>query len=47
MLRAIADGESYTLPPTIEDPTTIDLAKTALTSLGYATAKLEVKSEAR
>jgi len=47
VLRAIADGESYTLPPTIEDPTTIDLAKTALTSLGYATAKLEVKSEAR
>jgi propionyl-CoA synthetase len=29
-MRQIADGEPYKVPPTIEDPTTLDLLKTAL-----------------
>ncbi len=35
-IRRLADGEQFDMPPTIEDPTALDVARTALRSLGYA-----------
>jgi propionyl-CoA synthetase len=35
-MRLIADGEEYTVPPTIEDPTALDEVTDALRRLGYA-----------
>jgi propionyl-CoA synthetase len=35
-MRRIADGEPYTVPPTIDDPATLDEIRTALELLGYA-----------
>jgi propionyl-CoA synthetase len=35
-MRRIADGEPYTLPPTIDDPAALDEIRTALQTLGYA-----------
>jgi propionyl-CoA synthetase len=37
-MRRIADGEPYTVPPTIDDPATLDEVRTALELLGYARA---------
>lgn len=37
-MRRIADGEPYTMPPTIDDPATLDEIRLALESLGYARA---------
>ncbi|MBS9777914.1 MAG: AMP-binding protein [Gammaproteobacteria bacterium] len=34
-MRAMADDEPYTFPPTIEDPTTLDEIKKGLRKLGY------------
>jgi propionyl-CoA synthetase len=35
-MRKIADGETYTVPATIDDPTTLDEIGEALRSIGYA-----------
>jgi propionyl-CoA synthetase len=35
-MRQIADGEPYRMPPTIDDPATLDEVKLALEHLGYA-----------
>jgi propionyl-CoA synthetase len=35
-MRQIADGEPYRVPPTIDDPATLDEVKLALERLGYA-----------
>ncbi|HET8621925.1 MAG TPA: propionyl-CoA synthetase [Gemmatimonadales bacterium] len=35
-MRQIADGESYKVPPTIDDPATLDEVRVALEQLGYA-----------
>jgi len=35
-MRQIADGEAYRVPPTIDDPATLDEVKAALERLGYA-----------
>jgi propionyl-CoA synthetase len=35
-MRRIADGEPYTVPPTIDDPATLEEIRTALELLGYA-----------
>ena len=35
-MRTIANGEPYTIPPTIDDPATLDEITVALKSLGYA-----------
>jgi propionyl-CoA synthetase len=35
-MRQIADGESYRMPPTIDDPATLDEVRLALEHLGYA-----------
>jgi propionyl-CoA synthetase len=35
-IRKIADNEDYKMPATIDDPTTLDEMKTALTTIGYA-----------
>jgi propionyl-CoA synthetase len=35
-MRQIADGEAYRVPPTIDDPATLDEVKVALGRLGYA-----------
>jgi propionyl-CoA synthetase len=37
-MRRIADGEPYTVPPTIDDPATLDEIRAALERLGYARA---------
>jgi propionyl-CoA synthetase len=37
-MRRIADGDPYTIPPTIDDPATLDEIRLALESLGYARA---------
>jgi propionyl-CoA synthetase len=34
-MRKIADGEQYTLPSTIDDPTTLDEIEVALKTIGY------------
>ena len=34
-MRKIANGETYEIPPTIEDPTILDEIKSALATLGY------------
>ncbi|MCI0457563.1 MAG: hypothetical protein L0Z62_11385, partial [Gemmataceae bacterium] len=35
-MRQIADGEPYRVPPTIDDPATLDEVRSALERLGYA-----------
>ncbi|WP_159716474.1 propionyl-CoA synthetase [Geminicoccus flavidas] len=35
-IKKIADGKEWTMPPTIEDPSTLDDIRTALQELGYA-----------
>jgi propionyl-CoA synthetase len=35
-MRQIADGEPYRIPPTIDDPATLDEVRSALERLGYA-----------
>jgi len=35
-MRQIADAEPYRVPPTIDDPATLDEVRTALERLGYA-----------
>lgn len=35
-MRSIANGEPFTIPPTIDDPAALDEATAALRSLGYA-----------
>jgi len=35
-MRKIADAEPFTIPPTIDDPATLDVVAEALRSLGYA-----------
>jgi len=35
-MRRIADGEPFQVPPTIDDPTTLDEIRTVLEQLGYA-----------
>ncbi|MBK6307780.1 MAG: propionyl-CoA synthetase [Gemmatimonadetes bacterium] len=35
-MRKIADGEAFAVPPTIDDPATLDEVRVALQSLGYA-----------
>jgi propionyl-CoA synthetase len=35
-MRRIADGEPYTVPPTIDDPATLEEIRTTLELLGYA-----------
>jgi hypothetical protein len=35
-LRRIADGESYTIPATIDEPTLLDDVSEALQAIGYA-----------
>ena len=35
-MRQIADGEAYRMPPTIDDPATLDEVRAVLESLGYA-----------
>jgi propionyl-CoA synthetase len=35
-MRRIADGDPYTVPPTIDDPATLDEIKATLEQLGYA-----------
>jgi propionyl-CoA synthetase len=35
-MRRIADGDPYTVPPTIDDPAALDEIRSALESLGYA-----------
>jgi propionyl-CoA synthetase len=35
-MRRIADGEEYSIPATIEDPTTLDEIQHALGEIGYA-----------
>jgi len=35
-MRAIADSNEYTVPPTIDDPRTLDEIADALKTLGYA-----------
>jgi propionyl-CoA synthetase len=35
-MRMMADGEEYTVPPTIEDPAALDDIEQALHGLGYA-----------
>ncbi len=35
-MRKIADGDAYAVPPTIDDPATLDEIRVALQSLGYA-----------
>jgi propionyl-CoA synthetase len=37
-MRRIADGDPYRMPPTIDDPATLDEVKAALEKLGYARA---------
>ena len=37
-IRRLADGESFDTPPTIEDPAALEVARVALTSIGYARA---------
>ncbi|MYF05713.1 MAG: propionyl-CoA synthetase, partial [Holophagales bacterium] len=34
-MRRIADGESWTVPPTIDDPAILDEIEQTLTELGY------------
>jgi propionyl-CoA synthetase len=36
-MRQIADGEPYRVPPTIDDPATLEEVRVALGRLGYAT----------
>ncbi|MBI5524399.1 MAG: propionyl-CoA synthetase [Desulfarculus sp.] len=38
-MRKIADAAAYTVPSTIDDPTSLDEIKTALLSIGYAQAQ--------
>ncbi len=35
-MRKIADGETYSVPPTIDDPTSLGEIETALKQIGYA-----------
>jgi propionyl-CoA synthetase len=35
-MRQIADGEPYRMPPTIDDPATLDEVRAVVESLGYA-----------
>jgi len=35
-MRKIADGESYTVPSTIDDPVILDEIKDSLSSIGYS-----------
>ena len=35
-MRAIADSNEYTVPPTIDDPRTLEEIAEALRALGYA-----------
>ncbi|WP_434940451.1 propionyl-CoA synthetase [Shewanella sp. HL-SH8] len=37
-MRKIADNQEYTVPATIEDPQTLDIARNTLTRMGYANA---------
>ncbi|GAA5193276.1 propionyl-CoA synthetase [Ferrimonas gelatinilytica] len=39
-MRKIADNQDYVVPATIEDPTTLDLVRHALTRLGYGHASI-------
>jgi propionyl-CoA synthetase len=34
-MRRIANGEPWTLPPTIDDPATLEEIRAALAALGY------------
>jgi propionyl-CoA synthetase len=43
-MRRIADGEEYTTPPTIEDPTVLAEIEAALRRIGYAKRSVEVRS---
>jgi propionyl-CoA synthetase len=38
-MAKIADGESWNMPATIDDPAILDEIKTALQSIGYAGGK--------
>ena len=38
-MAKIADGESWTMPATIDDPIILDEIATALKSIGYAAAQ--------
>jgi len=35
VMRKMADGKEYTVPPTIDDPAILDEIKTALEGVGY------------
>jgi propionyl-CoA synthetase len=40
--RRIADGEEYTIPPTIDDPAVLDEMRDALSAIGYARPRAAV-----
>jgi propionyl-CoA synthetase len=40
--RRIADGEEYTIPPTIDDPAVLDEMREALSAIGYARPRATV-----
>jgi propionyl-CoA synthetase len=43
-MKKIADGEPYTVPPTIDDPAILDEIKESLSGLGYPKGRGERKS---